>query len=715
MQVIDSLISDDLINTGESVQQQPADDSSLPLLELVELARLAQLNTLDDRAELDGIISPTILRRILATLHYRDEATVQHSRRVSRIAVGIAGQLRWDRSDLRRLEIAALLHDIGKIGVPYKILFKPGKLNSEEADLMALHRCAGIEILKSMRVDPQVIRFISQTREFSCGSGRGAFSTPAALHPGAGILSVADAYDSLRTDQVYRKAKSHDEALAILREGSGTRFDSNAITGLAHWADDGGISQAPEYPWPVQPAGGGPALCNPQDARDAQALTRIFSHLSLLENLYDAFYVVDADLRFVVFSGGAERLVGKVAEQALDRAWSRRTICYADEDGRELADHKVPLRRVLESGQPLVTTAKILAAGGRWVDVELRSVPLVDDAGQLHGVAEILRDKSRAHLAHREGCDAPSSEVHDTLTGTLDRAQLRTRLVQMLSDVDEAGWSVPLSVMFINVDRMRRINDRFGRATGDKVLVEIARLLEEETCAGELVGRSRGGEFVILCPAATADQATTKAERIRLAISNMHPAELEDWNLTVSVGVTQAVPGDTVDSVVCRADQALYSAVHAGSNQTFLLPAKDHPEPLLRETGTGLGSRSFELEAQFLASTAAELIACKLGGFVIENKAQVLDVTREMVQMRLGRRGWLRRWGRSDESKAVDIKLELGSELPMRDVNGRKIKSNQIRVTVRIVPAGRVKNRNIFLDRARRVLSDLSAHLLAEM
>src|SRR5206468_12515167 len=135
----------------------------------------------------------------------------------------------------------------------------------------------------------------------------------------------------------------------------------------------------------------------------------------------------------------------------------------------------------------------------------------------------------------------------------------------------------------------------------------------------------------------------------------------------------------------------------------------------LRETGTGLGSRSFELEAQFLASTAAELIACKLGGFVIENKAQVLDVSREMVQMRLGRRGWLRRWGNADESKAVDIKLELGSELPMRDVNGRKIKSNQIRVTVRIVPAGRVKNRNVFLDRARRVLSNLSAHLLAEL
>jgi hypothetical protein len=220
---------------------------------------------------------------------------------------------------------------------------------------------------------------------------------------------------------------------------------------------------------------------------------------------------------------------------------------------------------------------------------------------------------------------------------------------------------------------------------------------------------------MILCPATAGEQAAKRAERIRIVVSRLDLPELEDWPLTGSFGVTQGVPGDTVDSVPIRADKALYSATHGGRNQTYYLSPNEHSEPLLREIEGGGKAGAFEYEAQFLACTAAEMIVYKLGGFVNEKDAQLLEVTTERVRMRLGRRTIFSRWGKTDDTRPVDVELDFGTEVPLRDVNGRKVKSNQIQVTVKILPVGRVKDREIFLERARQVLKGLSTYFLAEV
>jgi hypothetical protein len=109
------------------------------------------------------------------------------------------------------------------------------------------------------------------------------------------------------------------------------------------------------------------------------------------------------------------------------------------------------------------------------------------------------------------------------------------------------------------------------------------------------------------------------------------------------------------------------------------------------------------------------MIVYKLGGFVTEKDAELLEVTTDRVRMRLGRRTLFSRWGKTDETRPVDVELDFGTEVPLRDVNGRKVKSNQIQVSVRILPVGRVKSREVFLDRATQVLKNLSTYFLAEV
>ena len=480
---------------------------------------------------------------------------MQHSRRVSKLAVGIARHLRWEEADLRRLEVAALLHDIGKIGVPDNVLFKPGKLNHDESDLMALHHRVSVDVLQAARVDAEVVRIISQSRDFSCGAARGPASPRRPLTQVPRILSVADAYDSLRSDLAYHKAKSHDDTVKILQENTGTQFDGNIINALARWAGTCGLNKCRDYQAEHRPPETGPASVDPQEARDADVLARIFSHLYLLENLYDAFYLIDADLQFVVWNEGAQRLVGQPAERLIDRVWTSHTICYADEDGRELPEEELPLREALASGQPASRNVKILNAAGRWTDVELQSIPLIDEAGQLRGAAELLRDKSRHDLAPREYREKQRSAGRDPLTGVANRSELKSQMSQLLDTAVKEDWQYHFSVIFVEIDHFKQINDRFGHETGDQVLIETARLLQQETYSGEIVGRHDGGQFMVVCPATSGEQAAQRADRIHLALRNLHLDELEEWALTGSFGVTQATSGDTVDGLLNRARQ----------------------------------------------------------------------------------------------------------------------------------------------------------------
>jgi putative nucleotidyltransferase with HDIG domain len=136
-------------------------------------------------------------------MHFRDAATVSNRRRA--LSIGMA-YLGWDGPQQKVLEVASLLHDIGKVGVPDNILFKPGKLSSDEAELMSLHHKIGIDVLQACRVDNEVLKFIVEAHSHYHGTIGGHRRIGANICQGARILAVADAYDSLSTDKSYRDA-----------------------------------------------------------------------------------------------------------------------------------------------------------------------------------------------------------------------------------------------------------------------------------------------------------------------------------------------------------------------------------------------------------------------------------------------------------------------------------------------------------------------------
>ena len=162
-------------------------------------------------------------------LDLRDLNTGIHSTRLAEWAIRVARRLGIPESDLYQIEVAALLHDIGKIGIPDAILKKEGKLTDEERALMNKHPEYSWSILRMFSGLEKASLYALHHHESYNGAGYPGGLKGEEIPIGSRIVSVIDAYDAMISNRCYRKGLSHEEAVKRLRDGGGTQFDPNVV------------------------------------------------------------------------------------------------------------------------------------------------------------------------------------------------------------------------------------------------------------------------------------------------------------------------------------------------------------------------------------------------------------------------------------------------------------------------------------------------------
>jgi len=166
---------------------------------------------------------------LIAALAHRDPATAEHSRRVANLCVLAAKGLITEREGYV-LEIAALLHDVGKLGIPDAILKKPAALTETERRVMKSHDDMGVEIITAAFSSNLLCEIIRTHHSWYGGNPRAPELPKGKEIPlGARILTIADSYDAIVSDRVYRKGRSRDEAFAELRRCAGGQFDPDLV------------------------------------------------------------------------------------------------------------------------------------------------------------------------------------------------------------------------------------------------------------------------------------------------------------------------------------------------------------------------------------------------------------------------------------------------------------------------------------------------------
>lgn len=165
---------------------------------------------------------------LVSALAYRDQTTAAHSRRVADLCVEVAEGL-LSLKDCYTLEMAALLHDIGKIGVPDAILLKPDRLSAQEWQVMQTNVRIGVEIVQASFASPALSELMRSYHMRFEDMSESSSSPARKCSVGARILAIADAYDAMTSDRPYRHGKPHDDAVEELRRHAGTQFDPELL------------------------------------------------------------------------------------------------------------------------------------------------------------------------------------------------------------------------------------------------------------------------------------------------------------------------------------------------------------------------------------------------------------------------------------------------------------------------------------------------------
>ena len=203
--------------------------------------------------EVSAIQDVTILA-MASMAETRDNETGNHIRRTQHYVRSLALKLKDHsrfRTQLTRLYISSLfksapLHDIGKVGIPDRILLKPGRLTPDEFEIMKTHTTLGRDAIRHAEQELGVrVKFLTIAKEIAYshqekwdGSGYPQGLKGEAIPLSARLMAVADVYDALISDRVYKKGMTHDEAVAIMREGRGAHFDPDILDAFLSMQDE---------------------------------------------------------------------------------------------------------------------------------------------------------------------------------------------------------------------------------------------------------------------------------------------------------------------------------------------------------------------------------------------------------------------------------------------------------------------------------------------
>jgi diguanylate cyclase (GGDEF)-like protein/PAS domain S-box-containing protein len=290
---------------------------------------------------------------------------------------------------------------------------------------------------------------------------------------------------------------------------------------------------------------------------------------AVLDNLYDGVYFVDRDRRIRYWNLGAERITGYPSAAVVGQRCADNLLVHVDGEGRELCRHGCPLARAMEDGGTHEAQVFLHHASGHRVPVSVRIAPLRDAAGNIVGAVEVFNESSALLHTQQRVDELTRAAEEDALTGVGNRRHGELQLAAALTECSVHGRCSGL--LFLDVDHFKQVNDRFGHAAGDRVLRMVADTLRHNVRATDTVARWGGEEFLVLIPRVDPRGLSGIADKLRMLVAASHlKSGGAQLRVTVSIGGTMTRPGDTVETLLARADESLYRSKSEGRDRTSI-------------------------------------------------------------------------------------------------------------------------------------------------
>ena len=284
----------------------------------------------------------------------------------------------------------------------------------------------------------------------------------------------------------------------------------------------------------------------------------------LLDQVSDGVYFVTLDRRITYWNGGAERITGYSAEEVRGHGCAEGILRHVNGAGRVLCVQGCPLLAVMKDGKPREAQVYLHHKDGHRVPVTVRGQALRDAAGEIVGSVEVFSTRGVNPFAGAR--QDRKDDSLDPVTGLGSRRLGELHLQTLMQAVSERATT--LGVLYMDADHFKDVNDTFGHKTGDAVLRMVSQTLVNALRRGDIPVRWGGEEFVALLPGIDQAGLVAVAERVRMLVENswIQQGEMQ-VRVTVSVGATMAVPGESPDEIADRADRLMYMSKRAGRNR----------------------------------------------------------------------------------------------------------------------------------------------------
>jgi diguanylate cyclase (GGDEF)-like protein/putative nucleotidyltransferase with HDIG domain len=572
---------------------------AVPILAITYLTYKSYLDKVQvsiSHAEAMADLHLRTIEALAVAIDAKDEVTHDHVHRVQIYTTGLARLFGLSDSEVQALQAGALLHDIGKLAVPDYILNKPDKLSAAEYEKMKVHTIVGAEILSRVGFPYPVVPVVRHHHERWDGRGYPDGLAGEQIPITARILSVVDCFDAVREDRQYRKAMTRQQAIDLVQAGAGTMYDPAVVRVF--------LDHLPEFEAEIRrqkkevqesrerelskPSAGGHRRHQGQVIfehirnahREVITLYEIAQTIGTSLDLRDMFAVFSSRLQDIVSYTTCVLYLQKpnsieveavhVSGRNADRFKGQSVILGAGITGWVVANRQPMyncdplldmdvLKIVVEQPYRTVVAVPLLKDNEVLGALTLYSADLSsydpDHLRLAEAVAKLASD-AIANALHHERTEVKA--LTDPLTGIANARALRYRFEDEADRGRRYGDS--FSLLMMDLDGFKRINDTLGHQAGDAAIKEVGRLLATELRSKDFLSRYAGDEFVALLHV-DPTEVRELVQRLQAAIDN-HSFTFSGSSFLIGISVGSAcfgADGESLDELLIAADRAMYA------------------------------------------------------------------------------------------------------------------------------------------------------------
>jgi len=291
---------------------------------------------------------------------------------------------------------------------------------------------------------------------------------------------------------------------------------------------------------------------------------------AVLDSLPVAVCAVNREGKVILWNEGAERITGYLRQEILGRQCTEAFLEHADSQNNPLAGSEVPLLETMRSGSCLTQEVSLRRKSGQSVSVRLKTVPLRDDDGRMHGAAELFEEVQTRTPSERRHNKLAALGCMDQLTGILNHSMIQAHLQEALSLYKL--YPVPFCALCISIDGLLKIRERYGEAAVEATLRLVGQTLDSAVRPTDFVGRWLDEEFLVILTECGVNDLVRVGERLRKIVNHSQVNWWGDsWSVTISIGGTPAHDQDNISAIVGRAEQGMRASSAKGGNQILVV------------------------------------------------------------------------------------------------------------------------------------------------